>query len=203
MNHHKRKKKGAKTRAMIVEKSLQLFSAKGYHNTSINNILNATNLTKGGLYAHFPGKESIWHAAYDKAIAIWRYIIFKDMREIKDPLKRIQTLIERHLRDYVGGEVFEGGDFFLNMLIEFAGQSEDITKHILQGFNQLSEMLESWIDEAKQEGLFKEEIKTKEVGNFIVTSFYGASALYAASKDPEIWKQTVTQLLCYLDSLKQ
>ena len=90
-----------------------------------------------------------------------------------------------------------------HMLVEFAGQSEDITKHILQGFNQLSEMLESWIDEAKQEGLFKEEIKTKEVGSFIVTSFYGASALYAASRDPEIWKQTVTQLLCYLDSLKQ
>jgi hypothetical protein len=49
------------------------------------------------------------------------------MREITDPLKRIQTLIETHLKDYVGAEVFEGGDFFLNMLIEFAGQSEDIT----------------------------------------------------------------------------
>ena len=199
----RKKKKGAKTRAMIVEKSLQLFSIKGYYNTSINDLLNATNLSKGGLYAHFRSKESIWDATYDKAIAIWRYIIFKDMREITDPLKRIQTLIERHLRDYVGGEVFEGGDFFLNMLVEFAGQSEEKTKHILQGFNQLSEMLESWIDEAKQNGSFKEEINAKELGSFIVTSFYGASALYAASRDPEIWKQTITQLLCYLDSLKQ
>ena len=198
----KEKRKGAKTRAMIIERSLQLFSAKGYHNTSINDILNATNLTKGGLYDHFPGKQSIWYATYDKAITIWRYIIFKDIREITDPLERIQTLIERHLRDYVGGEVFEGGDFFLNMLVDFAGQSEDTTKHILQGFNQLSRMLESWIDEAKQEGLIREEINTKEVGSFIVTSFYGASALYAASKDTTIWKQTVTQLLWYLDSLK-
>jgi AcrR family transcriptional regulator len=199
----KEKRKGAKTRAMIIENSLQLFSTKGYHNTSINDILNATNLTKGGLYAHFPGKESIWHETYDKAIAIWRYIIFKDMKEITDPLERIQTLIERHLRDYVGGEVFKGGDFFLNMLIEFAGQSEDKTKHILQGFSQLSEMLESWIDEAIQNGLFKEKINAKALGSFIVTSFYGTSALYAASRDPEIWKQTMTQLLCYLDSLKQ
>jgi TetR/AcrR family transcriptional repressor of nem operon len=199
----KEKRKGAKTRAMIIENSLQLFSAKGYHSTSINDILNATNLTKGGLYAHFPGKETIWHATYDKAIAIWRYIIFKDIKEITDPLERIRTLIERHLRDYVGGEVFEGGDFFLNMLIEFAGQSEDKTKHILQGFSQLSEMLESWIDEAKQNGLFKEDINAKELGSFIVTSFYGTSALYTASRDPEIWKQTMTQLLCYLDSLKQ
>jgi hypothetical protein len=125
------------------------------------------------------------------------------MREITDPLKRIQTLIETHLKDYVGAEVFEGGDFFLNMLIEFAGQSEDKTKHILQGFNQLSELLESWIDEAKQNGLLREDINAKELGSFIVTSFYGTSALYAANRDPEIWKRTMTQLLCYLDSLKQ
>ncbi|MGD8706742.1 MAG: TetR/AcrR family transcriptional regulator [Syntrophobacterales bacterium] len=199
----KEKRKGAKTRAMIIENSLQLFSAKGYHNTSINDILNATNLTKGGLYAHFPGKESIWDATYEKAIAIWRYITFKDIREITDPLKRIQTLIERHLRDYIGGEVFKGGDFFLNMLIEFAGQSEDKTKHILRGFSQLSKLLESWIDEAKQNGLLREDINAKELGSFIVTSFYGTSALYAASRDPEIWKQTMTQLLRYIDSLKQ
>lgn len=115
------------------------------------------------------------------------------MREITDPLKRIQTLIERHLRDYVGGEVFEGGDFFLNMLIEFAGQSEDKTKNILQGFNHLSEMLESWIDEAKRNGLFKEDINAKELASSIVNSFYGSSALYAASRNPETWKQTITQ----------
>ena len=113
----RKKKKGAKTHDMIVEKSLQLLAVKGYHNTSINDILNATDLSKGGLYGHFPSKESIWQATYDKAIAIWGYIIFKDMREIIDPVKRIQTLIERHLRDYVGGEVFEAGDFFLNMLV--------------------------------------------------------------------------------------
>jgi hypothetical protein len=89
------------------------------------------------------------------------------------------------------------------MLIEFAGQSEDKTKHILRGFSQLSKLLESWIDEAKQNGLLREDINAKELGSFIVTSFYGTSALYAASRDPEIWKQTMTQLLRYIDSLKQ
>ena len=64
-------------------------------------------------------------------------------------------------------------------------------------------MLDSWIDAAKQNGLFKEEITTKELGSFIVTCFYGASALYAASKNPEIWQQTMSQLFCYVDSLRQ
>jgi AcrR family transcriptional regulator len=199
----RKKRKGAKTRSMIIQKSLQLFSVKGYHKTSINDILNATNLTKGGLYAHFPSKESLWYETYDKAILIWQHTVFRNMREIRDPLKRIQILIERHLRDYIGGEIFEGGCFFLNMLIEFTGHSETITQHILNGFETYSELIESWLDESRAKGLLKNGINSKEIGNFIVTSLYGATALYAASRDPETWKQTMNQLSYYVDSLKQ
>ncbi|WP_368860793.1 TetR family transcriptional regulator [Desulforhabdus sp. TSK] len=40
--------KGLRTCQEIVEASLQLFSVKGYYNTSISDILQATGLTKGG-----------------------------------------------------------------------------------------------------------------------------------------------------------
>ena len=60
--------KGVQTRQRIVSKSLQLFSVKGYYHTSVNDILDATGLTKGGLYGHFASKEDIWYAAYDAAV---------------------------------------------------------------------------------------------------------------------------------------
>ena len=59
---------GIKTRQQIVTKSLQLFSVKGYFNTSISDILEATDLTKGGLYGHFGSKEDIWKAVYAEAV---------------------------------------------------------------------------------------------------------------------------------------
>jgi len=46
--------KGAKTRQRIIEESLQLFTVKGYFNTSISDILEATDLTKGGALRPFP-----------------------------------------------------------------------------------------------------------------------------------------------------
>ncbi len=69
--------KGLNTRKNIVEKSLHLFSVKGYYHTSVSDILAATGLTKGGLYGHFASKEEIWNAAYDEAIRIWKSIVFK------------------------------------------------------------------------------------------------------------------------------
>ena len=60
--------KGELTRRNIIEKSLQLFSVKGYFNTSISDILHATGLTKGGLYCHFKSKEDVWRAVYSDAV---------------------------------------------------------------------------------------------------------------------------------------
>lgn len=194
--------KGTLTRQNIIEKSLQLFSVKGFYNTSIKDILEATNLTKGGLYGHFKSKEEIWYAVYDEAVEIWRNIIFAGMREMEDPLTRIECIIERFTRDYLGADVFEGGCFFLNMLVELSGQSESMSKTILKGYVRFSRLMRNWLKEAGDMGLLKPGLDCKDISSFIVISMNGASALYTSSRDPRIWQQTAEQLKFYIDNLK-
>ena len=83
------RKDGRETRQNIIEKSLQIFSVKGYYNTSVSDIMGATGLTKGGLYAHFDSKEEIWNAAYEKAVEM-KGIVFKGVRKVSDPLHRLR-----------------------------------------------------------------------------------------------------------------
>src|SRR5512141_2803457 len=128
------RRSGSDTRQEIVEQALQLFSLKGYHHTSINDLLTATELTKGGLYGHFGSKEEIWTAAYERAVELWRGIVFRGIKDIEDPLLRIERVIEQDLRNYVGGRVFEGGCLFLNLLVELSGQSPALAAQILHGF---------------------------------------------------------------------
>ena len=195
--------KGTQTRQSIIGKSLQLFSVKGYFNTSISDILEATDLTKGGLYGHFRRKEDIWYAVYEEAVTIWKDIVFKDMRAISDPVKRIEKTIENDLRHYLGANVFDGGCFFLNSLVELSGQSGTMSRHILRGFVRFSKLLRSWLKEADEKGVLKHGLNYKEISNFIVISLNGAAALYAASRDPMIWKFTITQLRFYINQLKK
>ncbi len=193
--------KGAQTRQKIIDKSLQLFSVKGYFNTSISDILQATNLTKGGLYGHFQSKEDIWYAVYQEAVRIWRGIVLKDVREISDPLKRIEKTIQNDMANYMGADVFDGGCFFFNSLVELSGQSSAMSRQILRGFVRFSRLFRSWLEEADQQGLLKEGLNLKEIANFIVISLNGAGALYSASRDPNILKQTVRQLRFYINQL--
>ncbi|MBU1344296.1 MAG: TetR/AcrR family transcriptional regulator [Proteobacteria bacterium] len=198
-----KQKKGDLTRAIIITKSLPLFAVKGYFNTSVNDILKVTGLTKGGLYAHFDSKESIWYAVYDKAVVIWRYVLFNNLRSISDPLKRTQVLIERHMRDYIGFEVFKGGCFFVNSLIEVSGQSESMTNCILKGFESYENLITSWIQDAREKNILVENINPQAIGNFIVTCLYGSAALYSGSRKPEIWENSILQLNFFINSLKK
>jgi AcrR family transcriptional regulator len=194
--------KGELTRRKIIEKSLQLFSVKGYFNTSISDILQVTGLTKGGLYCHFKSKEEIWRAVYDDAVEIWKSVVFKDMRSIPGPLERIERTIENVLLDYLGKDVFDGGCFFVNMLVEMTGQSDRMGRHILKGFVGFSRLFQSWLTEAETDGLLKPDLDVREISNFIVITLNGAATLYMATRDRTLLQQTNDQLRFFVRQLK-
>jgi AcrR family transcriptional regulator len=196
-------KKGRITRRAIIEKSLQLFSVKGYHHTSLNDILEATTLTKGGLYGHFESKEAIWHAAYDEAVAIWKRIVFKDLEAIEDPIQRIEKALENDLRHYLGGDVFAGGCIFLNMLVELSGQAPGMGDRVLNGILGFSGVFEQWLYEAKRKKMLKPGVNIEEISDFIVITLNGCAALYAASKNSKTIDTTLSQLVIYLEQVKK
>ena len=195
--------KGDLTRQHILEKSMQLFSVQGYFNTSIAGIVKATGLTKGGLYGHFRNKQDIWYAVYDECVRIWRGVVFQGVRDISDPLGRIERVLENSLKNYLGAGVFEGGCFLFNALVELAGQSSAMSHHVLKGFKAFSALLRLWLEEAEQKGVLRDSLNLDGVAKFLVISLNGAAPLYAASRDPAIWQQTLAQLRFYIKCLSK
>ena len=55
---------------------------------------------------------------YDECVKIWRRIVFKGVRDFSDPLARLERVIENSLKNYLGADVFDGGCFLLNSLVE-------------------------------------------------------------------------------------
>lgn len=57
-------KKGERTREFIIEKAAAIINKKGMAGTAINDIMEATKLTKGGIYRNFESKDEICAAAF-------------------------------------------------------------------------------------------------------------------------------------------
>ncbi len=194
--------KGERTRREIVRKALDLFSVKGYFNTSLNDLLAATGVTKGCFYGHFESKEALWFAVYGEAARIWRELVLKGLQEVPDPVVRIKRFIENDMRDYLGADTFPGGCFFLNMAVELSGQEERMAAEVMRGIRWSADLIAEWLLEAEGKGLLRPGVDREETGRFVMTALNGAAALYAATHDPAVWRDTVSQLGVYIDGLK-
>ena len=64
----------------ILDAAIEVFSTKGYHNTRMDDIVDAAHSSKGSIYFHFPSKEDIFFGLVDK---------FASLLE-----KRLQNVIE-------------------------------------------------------------------------------------------------------------
>jgi AcrR family transcriptional regulator len=58
-------KKSQKTKRYIIEKTAEIFNKKGYIATSLSDLTDATNLTKGSIYGNFKNKEEVAVAAFN------------------------------------------------------------------------------------------------------------------------------------------
>ena len=59
-----RNKYPEETVRLILDTATKMFSEKGYDNTSLQDIINATKLSKGAIYHHFGSKEEILQAVF-------------------------------------------------------------------------------------------------------------------------------------------
>lgn len=62
-------RKGQVTKEQIIRQSAGLFNTKGYAGTSLSEIIERTNVRKGGIYNHFESKEEIALSAFDYMFA--------------------------------------------------------------------------------------------------------------------------------------
>lgn len=62
-------KKAAVRRAEIIDRASELFSTRGYADTTVADILQSVGIAKGGFYHHFASKQDVFKACADRLAA--------------------------------------------------------------------------------------------------------------------------------------
>jgi len=86
------------SRNRVFEVAAEVFHRKGYDNTSMSDVASAAGLTKAGLYHHVTSKESLLYTVLDLGLDLTESYVMKPLEGIADPLERLKTMIDLHLR---------------------------------------------------------------------------------------------------------
>ena len=98
MGEKRTKKNDGNGRNRVFEVAAEVFHRKGYDNTSMSDVATAAGLTKAGLYHHVSSKESLLYTVLDSGLDFTESYVMKPLEQITDPLERLKTMIELHLR---------------------------------------------------------------------------------------------------------
>jgi AcrR family transcriptional regulator len=84
------------TRETIRAVALELFSNKGFDQTSLREIAERVGLTKASLYYHYPSKQALLLAIVDPVITGWRTIA-EDTKDLEHNPANVRQVVERCL----------------------------------------------------------------------------------------------------------
>ena len=109
--------KAEKTRQYIIEKTAPVFNRKGFAGTSMNDIIEATGLTKGSIYGNFENKDEVALAAFDYNFGMVSSMVRTKMATKPHSVDKLKVYLSV-FSDFVNLPMLHGGCPVLNTAIE-------------------------------------------------------------------------------------
>ena len=94
-----RERKKRQTRRDIVWAATQLFEKQGYDATSVEQIAEKAEISRGTFFNYFPSKDVLLNAIAEQEVDDLRDVFTRDLSTISSPLKRLERLVELYSRD--------------------------------------------------------------------------------------------------------
>src|SRR6201992_4418460 len=110
-----------------VERAMAVFWSRGYHGTALPDLLRATRLSRGSLYAAFGGKHALFLRALDRYIADALARIDVELGPVHGPVDGLRTFLAGYV-DRTSGASGRRGCLLVATAMELAGHDSDVER---------------------------------------------------------------------------
>ncbi len=139
--------KAKATRKRILEAAANVFASKGYHETRVDDIVDASSSSKGSVYAYFPGKQQIFLALVDQFADLMERRLMEAIAEEDDGVKRVDAALKACLAAF--GK-YRGLAKIL--LVQAVGLGSIFEEKRLEIHDRFSSLIETHLNQAVAEG---------------------------------------------------
>lgn len=185
--------KSDKTKQFIIEKSAPIFNKKGYAATSMNDILKATGLAKGGVYGNFTSKDEIAVAAFEYSYNQLKEALRFKIKQENTASGKL-TAILKFYRNYTIEPHIEGGCPLMNTAIDSDDNIPILKEKAAAGLKEMLQSLEYIIQKGVDAGEFNSKLNVAREAMLFYSIIEGGIMMSKVSDNPKI----LNNLLDYL-----
>ncbi|KAB2834515.1 MAG: TetR/AcrR family transcriptional regulator [Candidatus Dadabacteria bacterium] len=164
-----------KSKEKILASAKELFHENGFQQTSVDEILKKSGVTKSNFYYHFKSKEELGLIILDRFIQLYESDVLMRTLGNKEltPSDRL-TEFYRSVRTFHRDLEKPRGCPFGNMAIEMSGSNESFREKLSVFFNSWEKIIEECISEGMRSGDFRGDLPPGVIAQLILSHLEGA-----------------------------
>ena len=182
----------------VLRNAMHVFWSKGYEATSLNDILDATGLSKSSLYASFGDKRALFLAAFNA----YRKERLRHLHLILNDGQPARLSIENFFRQVLArspDDTSSKGCMTANEAVELAPHDGEIQQIVAEDFKSIEDVFAQTIDRGQSEGSIASQVAPHTLARFLVVGLQGLEVMARAKSDRAQLDETVTVMMTVLD----
>ena len=150
-----------------VERAMGVFWSRGYHATALPDLLRATRLSRGSLYAAFGDKHSLFLRALDRYVAdaLTRMDIELDPR--KDPADGLRAWLAGYV-ERTSGANGRRGCLLVATAMEMAGRDAEVDRRVASFFKAMEARVADALSVARSAGRLADGCEPSSAARILV-----------------------------------
>lgn len=189
------------TREKLLETAQHLMLAKGYTATSVEEICEAANLTKGSFFHYFASKEDLGKAVLERyVLSMFQIVQNAPFSKKSDPLQRLYGYID-FMIEVSKDPARRSGCLLGNFAQVLSDTHPEIRTQCETYFRKWAEMLKRELDQAKTVHAVKQKIDSQGLADHFIALFEGSLMLSKTRQDQKVIAKNLEHFKRYLKSI--
>lgn len=182
----------------VLNKAMELFWKKGFHATSIQDLVDYLGINRASIYDTYGGKNAL----FDKAFQNYREISFESLRTLllsePDIKKGFRKLFQLAIED-TRTDALQKGCFVVNTITELVPGDSILLEKLKQNSANAEQLFTSYIQKGMEEGNIDASKNAKAIAFTLFTLFNGLRVLAKIEQNPQKLTEMVDTGLSILD----
>ncbi len=177
-----------------LKQAVELFSSKGYSETSMEDIVQATGVSRYGLYGTFGNKRELFEQALDRYAESMGKQAFLRLLEPDASLQHIRNIFKERVDDMCC-QAENKGCLFIHTAMELAPQDDDL-RDVLQKFmRRMTKLFTVGLESARDKGEVRKDLDINAAGELLTSTMFGLAVLGRTGYQREILDNIVENTL--------
>jgi TetR/AcrR family transcriptional repressor of nem operon len=177
----------------FIDNAMRAFWARGYEGTSIGDLVSATGVNRGSIYANFDGKRDILVAALKRYDDFYRFRFLERLAAQLGPKDAVIAAFRGAAQPPETTGV-PGGCLIINSAVEIAPHDPGVAEIVTASLNGLHAFFLDRINAAKARGDVAADLPAKATAQALQALFIGLRVLTRSGADQDTRDAIVAQV---------